>query len=142
MCTKEGLKNLLGGDADIIVRSKSCIVEEKKKKLININVQLFFFKKSWLSFFLKKKNYIYIFFCLFCNFVANQSYLAGGGEGAGGKGKEKKKKGKKEKEKKNPPCLHPKFEFATDVEGRLSNLKGGSNVLIFKMGSEEKGILG
>lgn len=43
---------------------------------------------------------------------------------------------------KNLPCLHPKFEFTTDVESRMSNLEGGSNVLIFKVGSEEKGILG
>lgn len=49
---------------------------------------------------------------------------------------------KKKKKKKDSPCLHPEFEFATDVEGRLSNLEGGSNMLIFKMGSEEKGIFG
>lgn len=56
---------------------------------------------------------------------------------------EGKKRGKqrKEREKKNSPSLHPKFEFATDIEGRLSNLEGGSNMLVFKMGSEEKGII-
>lgn len=52
-----------------------------------------------------------------------------------------KKKEREEKKKKNSPSLHPKFEFATDIECRLSNLESGSNMLVFKMGSEEKGII-
>lgn len=61
--------------------------------------------------------------------MANLGGRKGGGAGRG-------------KEENNSPCLHPKFEFATDVESRMSDLEGGSNVLIFKVGSEEKGIFG
>lgn len=60
----------------------------------------------------------------------------------GGQGGREMRKQEEEKKQKNSPCLHPKFEFATDIEGRLSNLEGGGNVLIFKMGSEEEGIFG
>lgn len=112
MCTEERLKNLLRGDADFIVGSK--LVEELKITYVSFEVGPFFF--GLIDCILLWQT---VFF-----------YLAGEGE------MEKKKK------KKNSPCLHPKFEFATDVEGRLSNLEGGSNMLIFKMGSEEKGIFG
>lgn len=65
-----------------------------------------------------------------------------GGGGGGEEEKGEKEEREWEKKNRNSPCLHPKFEFATDIESRLGNLEGGSNVLIFKVRSEEKGVFG